>query len=247
MTIVTPALTLGVAVHEVLEGLGDFPSATRLDRNLRTWFEDVWKKSTGIVGGFTSEAEEAEYKARGERMIQTVVDNPRFLGNKIIKLPRSTMNPNFYLDEEQNIILNGLVDWIEYLPETDSLHIVDFKTGKHQERDESLQLPIYLLLCDRLQKRKVTRASYWYLESDTIQEKNLPTVTEALDAVLPLARRVAAARKSQEFTCPRGASGCFHCEPLARIAAMHRGEALTGEEPKFVGIGTFKQELYVVR
>ena len=96
-------------------------------------------------------------------MVANVQRDPRFLLNKRIKLPRETMNPNFYLSDDENIILNGLIDWIEYLPATDSLHIVDFKTGKREEQEASLQLPIYLLLCNALQKRAVTKASYWYL------------------------------------------------------------------------------------
>mgnify|MGYP003395939392 CR=1 FL=1 len=68
-------------------------------------------------------------------MLDNVLKNPRFLINKRIKLPRETMAPNFYLSKEHNIILNGLIDWIEYLPETDSLHIIDFKTGKNRRMD----------------------------------------------------------------------------------------------------------------
>src|SRR3989338_9945774 len=123
-------------------------------------------------------------------MLEKVTGDPRFLINKCIKLKRDTMPCNFYLSEEHNIILNGLVDWIEYLPETDSLHIVDFKTGKVEEKDGSLQLPIYLLLCDALQKRKVTKASYWYLETDKIVEKELPDSKTAYEQVFEIALRV---------------------------------------------------------
>ena len=78
---VAPVLTLGVAVHEVLEGLGDFKSEERLNRDLLEWFRKVWEKSRGKVGGFTSAEQEAEFKARGEKMIESVIKNPRFLGN----------------------------------------------------------------------------------------------------------------------------------------------------------------------
>jgi RecB family exonuclease len=103
------------------------------------------------------------------------------------------MNPNFYISEDDNIILNGLVDWIEYLPD-DTLHLIDFKTGKHEEKEQSLQLPIYLLLCNALQKRKVSRASYWYLESDKMVEKELPDAITAETSVIEIARKVKEAR-----------------------------------------------------
>jgi hypothetical protein len=152
------------------------------------------------------------------------------------------MNPNFYLSEGKNIILNGLIDWIEYLPESDSLHIVDFKTGKHVERDDSMQLPIYLLLCDRLQKRKVTKASYWYLESDEIVEKKLPTVAESLALVTPVAELVATARAQKAFDCLKGKDGCMHCKPFESILTLHQDKPAPVE---YVGIGNFGQELYL--
>ncbi len=248
INIVSPHLTLGVAVHEVLEGLGQFPSETRLKRNLSEWFEKVWENSRGKKGGFTSDEQEAEFHERGKKMIATVEQNPRFLGSKIVKLPRETMNPNFYLSEEKNIILNGLIDWIEYLPETNSLHIVDFKTGKHQEKDDSMQLPIYLLLCDRLQKRPVTKASYWYLETDEIVEKALPSVADALAKVMPVAERVANARAMKYFDCPKksaeGNNGCIHCIPFNAILDLHAGKVLE-RPPEYIGIGNFGQELYL--
>lgn len=240
MNIVTPALSLGVSVHEVLEGLGDFPSEERMNRDLIKWFDDVWKKVSGLQGGFVSDEQEVEYKNRGIKMLENVVKDPKFLVNKRIKLPRSEMNPNFYLSEEDNIILNGLIDWIEYIPETDSLHIADFKTGKYEEGEGSLQLPIYLLLCHALQKRKVTKASYWYLESDKIVEKELPDLDTARRDVLNVALEVKNAREKQEFLCPQEEKGCVHCRPFEKI--LQKDPSVT-----CVGIGGFNQDLFVIR
>jgi hypothetical protein len=193
MSIVTPHMSLGIAVHEVLEGLGDFPAHERMTRDLHATFEEAWQSVSGKKGGFISKEQEMEFKNRGKQMIDNVIKNPRFLTNKRIKLPREQMNPNFYLSEDDNIILNGLVDWIEYLPD-DTLHLIDFKTGKHEEKEQSLQLPIYLLLCNALQKRKVSRASYWYLESDKMVEKELPDAITAETSVIEIARKVKEAR-----------------------------------------------------
>lgn len=250
VTTVAPALSLGVSVHEVLEGLAQFPSEVRLDRDLHAWFDQVWQKVHGKVGGFRSEDEEHTYKVRGDAMIETVVRNPRFLRNKIVKLPKGTMNPNFYLSEVDNIILNGLIDWIEYVPETDSLHIIDFKTGKKEEKETSLQLPIYMLLCDALQKRPVTKASYWYLETDVVVEKALPQLSDSRAVVLEKARAVAHARArsktegiSAVFACTRGEVGCIHCRDMERVARTIAGEEKTAE---YVGMGSFGQEQYFV-
>ena len=254
MSIVSPHMSLGIAVHEVLEGLAEYPSIERMDRGLRALFEEAWLKVTGRKGGFTSEKEEDEFKQRGKEMINNVIKDPKFLTNKCIKLKRDTMPCNFYLSEDHNIILNGLVDWIEYLPETDSLHIIDFKTGKHEEKEGSLQLPIYLLLCNALQKRAVTKASYWYLETNEMVEKQLPDIATAEKNVLEVAMKVKEARRIAKkdgeenvFVCPSGAynpvakeGGCFGCRPYEMI--------LAGDESvESVGIGGFNQDIYIMK
>ena len=240
VSIVTPHMSLGLAVHSVLEGLGDRPAGERMNHDLLDLFEKEWQVVSGGKGGFASTKEETEFKARGITMLENVQRDPRFLLHKRIKLPRETMNPNFYLSDDENIILNGLIDWIEYLPETDSLHIVDFKTGKREEQEASLQLPIYLLLCNALQKRPVKKASYWYLETDKLVEKELPDAESAFRDVLDIALRVKAARVQNEFPCPKGEAGCTHCRDY---------ELIRSKDPRarYVGVGGFKQDLYMVR
>jgi ATP-dependent helicase/DNAse subunit B len=148
------------------------------------------------------------------------------------------MPPNFYLSEEDNIILCGLVDWLEYVEATDSIKILDFKTGKREESEDSLQLPIYLLLLNELQKRPITGAAYWYLERDDAPiEMELPDVGEARERVLSLAKQVKAAREAKAYQCPRGAGGCYACKPFEAIL---RGEA------EYVGVGGYGQDMYLV-
>lgn len=240
MTTVSPYMSLGIAVHNVVEGLGDYPSEERMNRDLKKWFNQEWGKVTGKKGGFTSEEEEKLFKERGEKMIEMVAKNPRFLVNKRIKLPRNEMPCNFYLSEDDNIILNGLVDWIEYLPD-DTLHIVDFKTGKNEEKESSLQMPIYLLLCNALQKRKVSKASYWYLETDTLTDKELPSYEEAYKAVYDVAIQVKRARDEKKFDCPKGEAGCLHCKPYEDILRFKKGEDVPVE---YIGVGGFNQDVY---
>lgn len=248
MSIVSPHMSLGIAVHEVLEGLGNYPAEERMKRDLRAVFEEEWLKVTGIRGGFISEETEEEFKLRGKEMINNVIKDPRFLVNKRIKLPKEKMNPNFYLSEDDNIILNGQVDWIEYLDDN-TLHIIDFKTGKNEEKDGSLQLPIYLLLCNALQKRKVSRASYWYLESDKMVEKELPDLETARRDVYDVALRVKLARDKNEFSCINGKDGCMNCRPYENILKWNKlslDEKKNDKSVTSVGIGGFNQDLFVV-
>ncbi len=247
MNIVSPALSLGSAVHEVVEGLAAFPSDKRFDnpQDLLVRFDAAWEKFKGKKGGFKTEEEEENAKARGKAMIQRVIDNPGPLKEKIVKLKEGEMLPNFYLSEKDNIILCGRIDWLGYKPEDDSIHILDFKTGKHEEKEESLQLPIYQLLLNNLQKRKVTGASYWYLDSDDEpKEVSLPNLEDSFTRVYTVAKRVSDARAQSKiegvekvFTCPRGEAGCFGCVPFEKII---KGEA------EFLGSGEWGQEMYIV-
>ena len=240
ISIVSSAMSLGSAVHDTLENLKNMPVEERLKRDLLADFEESWKKVAGRQGGFKSEEEEAEAKARGRAMIERVIKNLGPIARKTVKLKEghNGMPPNFILSAEDNIILCGLIDWLEYLEAEDSLRVLDFKTGKNDEDDESLQLPIYVLLLDALQKRPVTSAAYWYLDrSDEPVEKALPDLETAREKVLVVARRVKQAREAKVFDCPRGPQGCFACRPY---------EAILKGEAESLGVGGYGQDIYLV-
>ena len=240
INLVNPALSLGIAVHETLEGLAKYKLEERFFKPLTETFEEEWHKVSGKKGGFTSPEQEAETKARGLAMIERVAAHPGPLAKKTVKLPPShnNMPPNFFLSEADNIILNGKIDWLEYNEADDSIKVIDFKTGRNDEDKDSLQLPIYTLLLNALQKRKVSGAAYWYIDrSDTPVDVPLPDVEDARIRVLNIARKVKEAREKQEFKCPRGEQGCFACQPFEKIL---RGEA------EYIGVGGYGQDMFIV-
>ena len=251
IALVNGPLSLGHAVHATLESLKTMPVESRLARDLLADFEAAWESVAGKRGGFTSEAEEAEHKARGRAMIERVTRNPGPLAKKTVRLPavHNDMPHNIVLSEPDNIILCGLIDWLEYIEADDpsrpgateagSIRVIDFKTGKHEEGDDSLQLPIYLLLLQELQKRRVSGAAYWYLEKDDAPTPvALPDAAQARERVLTLSRRIKTAREAKEFECPRGASGCFACRPfevVIRGEAEYIGASPDGRQDLYVG------------
>jgi ATP-dependent helicase/DNAse subunit B len=233
---VSPALSLGLAVHDTLEGLTKYKVEDRFKKSLVEAFEENWKKFSGKIGGFRTIAEEAEAKERAKQMIERVVKNPGPLLNKTIKLKGEDLK-NFFLSEEENIILCGKIDWLEYIEADDSVRVIDFKTGKNEEGPDSLQLPIYVLLLNALQKRKISGVAYWYLDhEDAPSDIALPNINSAREKVLTIAKRIKQAREIGRFECPRGAQGCFSCRPYEKIL---KGEA------EFVGVGGYNQELYL--
>ena len=232
--ITSPALSLGQAVHEVVESLSRLPTKDRFKDDLLAKFDKVWQKVSGLKGGFSDSDTELKYKARGQEMIRRLIKNPGPLSAPAIKINQDL--PHYWLSDADNIILCGKIDWLEYLANTDSVHIIDFKTSKGEEDPNSLQLPIYTLLVANCQKRKTSKASYWYLDrSDTPQEVELPDLEESQRQVLQIAKKIKLARSLEHFKCPQ--SGCFHCLPFERIL---KGEA------KLVNVDDYHADVYLL-
>jgi ATP-dependent helicase/DNAse subunit B len=233
--LMSPSLALGAMVHEVLESLSVMPTKDRFKESLIAKLDRVWPKVTGKKGGFRSSEQEHAYKQRAEMMLRRVMQHPGPLTNLAVKIKGDL--PQFWLSETDEIILCGKIDWLEYFPESDSVHIIDFKTSKSEERESSLQLPIYRLLVDRCQHHAVEKASYWYLElRDELTPKELPDLIEAEQTVLEIAKKMKVARKLNVMKCPQGEAGCFFCKPFEKIVA---GQA------EFVGENDFRQDVYI--
>jgi len=233
--IASPPLSLGQAVHEVIESLSRLPKDKRLNRPLLEKFNQAWEKVSGKRGGFISKETENRYRERGKKMLQRVIDNPGPIARLAVKIKMDL--PHFWLSEKDNIILCGRIDWLEYLPETDSVHIIDFKTGRNDEGSDSLQLPIYHLLASHCQKRKVTKTSYWYLErSDRPVEKPLPKMEESFQKLLKIAKKIKLARQLERFRCPHK-NGCSFCKPM---------EAILRGEGEFVGTDDRQNDIYLL-
>ncbi|MBU2592485.1 MAG: PD-(D/E)XK nuclease family protein [Patescibacteria group bacterium] len=234
--LISPPLSLGQAVHEVVESLSSLPVEDRLRRSLSEEFETAWRKISGKKGGFSNDAVEKKYKDRGKAMLKRILDNPGPIKKLAVKIKANL--PYFWLSEKDNIILCGKIDWLEYLPETEAVHIIDFKTGKNKEYDSSLQLPIYLLLVSNCQDRPVEKASYWYLEGETgLEEQKLPQADSAYNQILKIAKEIKLARQLGRFKCPQE-DGCPVCRPF---------EAILQEKAELVGTDEFHSDVYILR
>lgn len=236
MTVMTPPLALGQAVHEVIESLAVLPVEDRLKISLVKKLDPVWLKVAGKKGGFKTYSEESLFRDRAVRMLTNLQVNPGPILKKAIKI-KSTDNfdlPHYTFSEKDGIVLSGKIDWLSYDEDLDSVHIIDFKTGKNEEIEGSLQLPIYLLLATNTQSKKVTGASYWYLDrSDGIVEKRLPNIDEAYKEILELAIVIKTAVENADLNCKHG--GCIHCRALERV--------LSGEG-ELVGVSDMNQDIY---
>ncbi len=236
INLISPSLALGQIVHQVVESLSVLPVEERFREPLLTKYNQAWQQISGKKGGFFSEKEELQYKDRGGAMIRRILKHPGPIARKAVKIKEEL--PWFWLDQEEGIILSGKIDWLEYLPDQDAVHIIDFKTSKSEEDPNSLQLPIYYLLATKTQRRPVLKASYWYLEfADTPQEVKLPSLENIETQVLKLAKNIKLAHSLEHFKCPHGEEGCRACRPFELII---RGQA------EYVGLDNYGRELYTI-
>ncbi len=235
--IISPPLSLGQAVHEVIESLSSLKTNLRFSKPLLDRFEDSWKKVSGKKGGFVDKDTESQYKQRGQAMIRRVQKSPGPLGELAIKISQDL--PSYWLSEKDNIILCGKIDWLRYSPDSNTVDIIDFKTSRYEEGKDSLQLPIYHLLVKNCQNREVNKAYYWYLEnSDELTPKELPNLAESEAKIMKIAKRIKLQRSLEKFDCPNGPSGCRYCIPYERI--------LKGEGD-FVGNDDFNADVYILQ
>jgi hypothetical protein len=252
-------MSLGIAVHNVIENLINFKSEDRkneIQNKLIHNFEIGWDAFSGKKGGFKDDTQETEFKNRGIQMLQKVIEDPKMLINKTIPTKSyydGDMLPNVYLSEQENIILCGNIDWIEYLDSSNSLRVIDFKTGNNEEKEESNQLYIYRLLIEKLGcKWPVTSGAYWYLNSGKIVERPVLDDAEQNDLINKLIeigvdirnRRFAwderkgwIAQKDIEsnFKCKKE-NGCIHCKDYERV--------IRNENIEYIGIDQYGKDSY---
>lgn len=235
MKLMAPPLALGQVIHEVLDSLTVIPVQDRLKVSLVANFHEIWRQVEGKKGGFMDSSIEQQYKTRGEVMLLHIMKNPGPLARLAVKMKMDL--PYFWLSEEKNIILCGKIDWMEYLPDIDSVHIIDFKTGKNEEKEDSLQLPIYYILAKKCQVRHVAKMSYWYLErEDGFVSKDLPDEEGVLQQINDYASAIQLATKLNRFKCKQP-DGCYSCKPY---------ELLLKGEGEFVGVNNYKEDIYVL-
>lgn len=234
MAIVSPALSLGSVIHETLEPLLELHSEERKNKKLAPAFFSNWAQFSGERGGFDSEQQEKEFQERGIEMIKRAKANIHHLeGEAAFLMPKRSDLPWMWLSEEDELILCGKTDVIL---KKESYEVIDFKTGMNEEREGSLQLPIYKILLSHFLKTDKLRAFYWYLQKDdNLKEKELPPLEEAKEKILNIVRQMKVARAEKKFECPHG--GCRSCQDFEKIL---RSEA------KFVGHNAFRAKTFKI-
>lgn len=235
ISLIQPPLALGQVVHDVIDSISKLPAEKRFERPLTEIFDTLWKNVRGKKGGFISDDEEQQYKQRGNMMIARIIANPGIILTRAIKIRQDL--PYYWFSEDDNIILCGKIDWLEYCEKEYGVRIIDFKTGKFDEDPNSLQLPMYLLLSLHCQTHPVIGAQYWYLDRDDAPiDVQLPNESDAIAAIREIAKTIVLARKLERFVCPHR-EGCAVCRPY---------EAIIAGKAHHVGVNQRNQDMYIL-
>jgi len=230
--IINPALALGSGVHEAIDQFVKLEIKDRSKEKLEEIFEIVWSGFTGEKGGFVNREEEKEYKDRGWAMLDRFFANDHFKATTQIKTPSF---PKAELGDD--LILTGKLDWIE--GDGDGFHIVDFKTGKNDEKEDSMQLPIYAILTSQIFKTDKIKTSYWYLDRDD-ELRDFPVVDmeEFAKTLKQKGMIIKLARQTKSFVCARGGESCWACKDMLAIK-NGKGKLVTIDAAR-------KQENYIL-
>lgn len=231
--IISPALAIGTAVHDTIDQFMKLDPTERSESELKRIMNFVWENVAGEKGGFESAEIEAEGKMRADKMLG------RFWGNVDFRSRTAAEFPGFpKIDLGPDLILTGKLDWIQ--EEKDgSYTIIDFKTGKNKEKEDSYQLPIYTILVKRLLKTDEVVAKYWYLEeASEMEDKALPDLNEALARIKQRGEVMQMVRQTNSYQCQSGGEECWACRDVKAVAKG--GGKLVKIDPGH------KQEIYIL-
>lgn len=210
--VVNPALALGATIHDVLDQFLKLPASQRTQNELKRILDWAWQGIAGEKGGFLSQEEEDEARQRAANMLDRFWANSRFQKIEPVKMPSF---PRVELGND--LILTGKLDWIE--KEGDTYHIIDFKTGKNEEKEDSQQLPIYSVLASRILNTTKIRTSYWYLDKDEeitpFPEADLERTFQDLQQKGEIIKMV---RQTKSYRCQSGLESCWACRDMHAVA-----------------------------
>lgn len=230
--IINPQLALGEAVHDTLEQFLKLLPVQRNKDELMRIFDWNWQNFTGEKGGFLSSTEEKDFKERAISMLERFLKNRHFLeteGVKIKEFPQADLG--------DDLILTGRFDWVE--KEGDTYHIIDFKTGKNEEKEDSLQLPIYAVLLSKMLRVEKIKTSYWYLDKDEeVTPFDLPDLTQTLSELKQKGEIIKLFRQTNSFRCKSGGESCYACRDLLAVV-QGKGKLVSMNSNR-------RQEVYII-
>lgn len=150
-----PADTAGSLVHRVLcDFFTKVPENERDKQRLLDMFEDGWQ---ALSPGYHRVPGVDQYHASSVQQLDNFAEKWDLAAKPF------AVEPYIQVEFATGVTLFGRLDRVE--EETDgSLHIIDYKTGTQPDEIDPKQLVLYALMLEESTGRRVSAASFWYLD-----------------------------------------------------------------------------------
>jgi len=238
-----PFNTLGKAVHDAITLFLHLKKKERTKRKLKKQLKICWqseamrrkKPPLGKWGGFKSLEEERTYYKQALLMLLNfykifeIEQKIKFLPTK--DLPKSIEDYKKLIKPlNTDYDISGKFDLV--LEQDEGLEVVDFKTGKREEKD-LFQLEFYKLLAELNFLKKVGSTSFYYLRSGNVREYKMKDKS-AKRIKKKILEKIDKIKNEKEFKT-RPSKLCAYC--------LYRGFCPAQEEIKEFLKGSRQEEL----
>jgi putative RecB family exonuclease len=198
-----PGDTAGSLVHRVLcDFFSKVPPVERSEERLLQLFEAGWE---ALAPSYKRVPDVEQFHEAGLNQLRT------FARNFDLDAEPYAVEAYFQVDVAPGVTLFGRMDRIDEEPDG-TLHIIDYKTGTAPDEIDTKQLLLYAIMVEQELTRRVSKASFWYLDDGQVWTTSL----EDEDKRHALEEMLAAARDMEtidEFP-PTIGPHCAHCPYL---------------------------------
>lgn len=235
-----PFHTLGKAVHNAITLYYYLPLSQRTEENLlrkleEAWISEArWNKKPPLLkwGGFESIEEERGVYTEAIKMLKNFMkmadENPAIHYLPTEDFRRSIKDYHDLITSlTDDYDISGKFDLITK-DEDGSLHIVDFKTSKKDDTDQS-QLDFYQLLAELNFDRPVKKTSFFFLKPG--KKKTFKTKKKSEEIKNEVLEKIEKIKKTKEWQ-PKPSKLCKYCLFTSFCPAKKEAEELTKKVDK---------------